>query len=139
MAVSYEIIPEIGIVYVRYWGVAEFHDTIETFARFAQDPQFSPHLKHLVDLAGVVEYDRNYPELMKLQAGKVDTLSMGAGPSYLIYYAPTRISQSMARMILKSWDGLSSIVGRMATDEGEALEMLGVPQRSFADLPMNRV
>jgi hypothetical protein len=56
----------------------------------------------------------------------------------MVYYAPSRISQAMAKTILKSWDGLSGVSGRMARDESEALEMLGLQQRSFADLRMNR-
>jgi hypothetical protein len=138
MAVSYEIVPDLGIVYVRYWGVATVQETLETFGRFTQDPDFHPDLKHLIDLSCIVEYERSFPELMKLQAYKADTVMQGRGPSYMVYFAPNRLSQAMARTILKSWDGLSGVIGRVAQGETEALEMLGLQQRSFADLPMNR-
>lgn len=139
MPLNYKIIPELGIVYVRYWGVANIQETVDTFRVFSQDPDFSPHLKHLIDLEGIREYERSFPDLMKLQAMKADSIVTGAGPTYLIYYAPTRISMTMARTILKSWDGLSPVIGRVVQTEEEALGLLGLGQRSFADLPMNRV
>lgn len=137
MPLKYEIFPGLGIVYVKYWGVATVPETAAVFGQFTQDPNFRPDLKHLVDLEDIVEYERSFPELMKLQAMKASALMPASSPSYLIYYAPNPVSLTMARSVLKSWDGLSAVVGRVVQTEEEALHLLGLEQRSFADLPMN--
>lgn len=136
MPLTYTIMPDLGMVYVRYWGVTSVQETVDMFAQFSADPASSPDLKHLVDLAGVVEYERSFPELMKLQAQKADTIMQSSSPVILVYYAPTRLSLTMARMILRSWDGLGSVVGRVAQTEEQALDMLGTGMKRFADLPL---
>jgi hypothetical protein len=136
MPLKYEIIPDLGLVYVRYWGICTVQETIETFARYAAEPEAAPDQRHLVDLSRVEEYERHFPELMKLQAQKADAVTKGATPATLLYYAPTPISLSMARTILRSWDGLDQVVGRIADTEAQALDMLGLRQRRFADLPL---
>lgn len=138
MPLTYQIMPEINLVYVRYWGVCALADTDRVFAEYAADPQFRPDQKHLIDLKGVVEYERTFSEMAKLQARKADTLMKSKRPTIMVYYAPTRLSQTIARNVLKSWDGLGAVVGRIARDEREALDMLGIGSESFADLPMNR-
>ncbi|WP_273282254.1 hypothetical protein [Pseudooceanicola atlanticus] len=139
MPLTYTILPGIGLVYVRYWGVLNVQETTETFARFSRDPLFRPDLKHLIDMKDVVEYERSFLDLMKLQANVADTILKAPTPVHLVYYAPTRMSLSLARTILKSWDGLGSVIGRIAQDEEQALVMLGLGHQRFADLPMNRV
>ncbi|WP_375173314.1 hypothetical protein [Pseudooceanicola sp.] len=137
MAVHYRILSDIGLVYVRYSGVATVQETVEAFTRFSRDPDSRPELKHLIDLKDIVEYDRSYVDLMKFQALQVDTLMASGRPSFMIYLAPTRISRSMAHSALKSWDGLEAMVVRVVQDEAEALEMLGLEQRCIDEL-MNR-
>ncbi len=139
MPLTYQILPDIGLIFVRYWGVTNVQETMETFARCAAEPEFSTDQKHLVDLSRVVEYERAFPDLMKLQAQKAGTLVHEGPPTQMVYYAPTRISLTMARSILKSWDGLEQVVGLIAQAEDEALEMLGLDLRRFADLPMKTV
>lgn len=139
MPLTYTILPDLGVVYVKYWGVLNIAETVETFTRFTQDPDFRPDLRHLVDLAEVVEYERSFTELMKLQALKASALEPGPSPAYLIYYAPTRLSLTLAHQILKSWDGLDHLVARVVQSQDEALMLAGLTQRRFADLPLRRV
>ena len=138
MSLSYQILPELNLVYVRYWGVCTIAETMEVFGQYAADPQFRPAQKHLIDLAQVVEYERTFPAMSQLQARKADTLMLSKRPTIMVYYAPNRLSQTMARNILKSWDGLGAVVGRTARSEREALDMLGIGSDSFDALPMNR-
>lgn len=136
MPLTYTIIPELHLVYVRYWGVANIGESMQVFAQYASDPDFRADQKHLIDLKDVVEYERSFPELIKLQAEKADTLMQSKTPNLMVYYAPNRNSHSMARTILKSWDGLGATVGLIAQTEHQALSMLGLGVQSFAELPM---
>ncbi|WP_407492900.1 hypothetical protein [Pseudooceanicola sp. MF1-13] len=134
MPLKYAIHGDLNLVYVRYWGVTNVAETMEVFGQYSADPEYHPDQRHLVDLREVVEYERSFPELMKLQARKADTVTRSRAPTMMVYHAPTRISLTMARSILKSWDGLGAVVGRIAQSEAEALSMLGVDEENFANL-----
>jgi hypothetical protein len=118
--------------------VATIQEAMGAFAEFSRDPLFRPDLKHLVDLAEITEYIRSYPDLMKFLAIQAGTLMKASGPTYMVFLAPTPVSRSMAHSALKSWDGLGAIIGRVVQHEAEALEMLGLEQRSIAELPFSQ-
>lgn len=138
MPLQYTILRDVGLVYVRYWGLASVQETVEVFQAFTEDPAFRPDLKHLVDLKDLVDYERAYADLIKFQALQADSIADRSRPTHMVYFAPTPIGMSMARAALKSWEGLGALIGGVAQDETEALEMLGLGQRSIADLPMDR-
>ena len=135
MPLSYTILPPLGIVYVRYDGEARLEETMEVFGRYAADPDFRPGLTQLVDLSRVTEFERDFMTLARSQAGKADTMTGLRTPTLAVYYAPTQVGQEMAQQILKSWDGLDAVIVRIATDEAQALEMLGLEISRFSDLP----
>ena len=136
MSLTYTIIPESGLVYVRYVGTARLAETMEVFGRYAQDPAYRPGQKQLVDLSGITGYERDFLEMVKLQARKAETMSTNGAQSLAVYHAPTSVSLEMARLVGRSWEGLEKVVVRVAQSEDQALEMLGVPGARFADLPM---
>ncbi|EAQ01472.1 hypothetical protein OB2597_01247 [Pseudooceanicola batsensis HTCC2597] len=136
MPLRYEILPEIGLVYIRYWGLATLQETAEAFLAYAQDPLFRPGQNHLIDLSRIDDYERNFPDLIKLQAAKADFIMTEGHRSLTVYYAPTRIGYAMALSIIRSWEGLNGVVPILTQDEGEALALLGVKETQFADLPM---
>ena len=136
MPLTYTIMPDLNLVYVRYQGFADLSETLRVFGEYSADPQFRPDQKHLIDLSQVTDYERSFTQMVKTQAAKADTIMESKNPTIMVYYAPTRVSQAMARSILKSWDGLGVTVGRTARDETEALSMLGLGQTRFAELPL---
>ena len=135
MPLTYTIIPDHNLVYVRYWGFAQLSDTLKVFGDYAADTAFRPDQKHLIDLSEITDFERSFVDLVSAQAAKADAILQSQAPTMMVYLAPTQVAQAMARSILKSWDGLDVTVGRTAQDMDEALSMLGLPARSYADLP----
>lgn len=134
MPVSFRILPEHGIVYVRYEGFALLDETLQAFGEYAAHPLARPGQKHLIDLAEVTGIEQDYVKMMRVQAGKADAL-MGTGQQTLmVYYAPTRLSYEMSKFILRSWEGIEAVVPLVQQDETQALALLGVDRNSFAEL-----
>ena len=134
MPIEFNILAARGMVYVRYWGRATLDESFEAFDRYASDPAFAPGQKQLVDLAGVTEFEADYPRLFLLQAEKAAVFLPSGTQTMLVYYAPTPVSMSLATLARQSWEDVDNVVATVLTREEEALTVLGQPERSFADL-----
>ncbi|MCA0871991.1 hypothetical protein LCL97_14220 [Seohaeicola saemankumensis] len=134
MPVSFRILPNRGLVYVRYEGFAKLDDSFAAFAEYAQHPDRKPGQKQLVDLEQITGMEKDYAKLMALQAAKADTYVEGGAQTLLVYYAPNELSYGMARMILRSWEPIRSVVPVIQQTEAGALEILGQREHSFAEM-----
>lgn len=131
MSISFRILPSRGLVYVRYEGHISFDDTARAFGAYMQHPDMRVGQKQLIDLSAVIDWDRNFAELLKLQAGKADAF-LGAGHEvHFVYYAPTAHTLPMARMVLRSWEDVPGVIPLIAETEADALEVLGQPEKTF--------
>jgi len=136
MPVTYRILPNRGLVYVRFTGHARVEDSFAALARFATDPAFRPELAQLIDLSGVTGFESDYMELFRLHAAKagVFTPPRGGGNTLTVYIAPGEVHLRLAREVQKSFDGLPGLIHRLTRSEAQALEVLGLPERSVAEL-----
>ncbi len=134
MPCHYRIFPRRGLVIVHYSGVATAADGAEAFGAYMQDPEFAPGQKQYVDLSAVTSFEMSFGPLLELQARKAGAFLGHGAQTLLAYYAPTRISFDMARIVQRSWEGISSVVPRVFQDEAEALSFLGQPEQSIPDL-----
>lgn len=134
MSVEFTILPDHGVVYVRYAGVARASDTMAAFESYMQDPLFTPDLKQFVDLSGLSGMDPDYLTLMKVQAMKADAFMKGKAETLLVYFAPTELALEVARLAAGSWDGVERVVAIVQQDEAEAMAFLGLPGLTMAAL-----
>jgi hypothetical protein len=134
MAVSYRILPEHALVYVRYEGTAGLEDGFKAFEAYLRDPQCRPGQKQFIDLSGITEIERDFPKLMAFQAFKAMQFVAPAQQTLLVYYAPTKVSQVMANLSLRSWAGFDHVAARMMEDEAAAMAFLGLRGTRIAEL-----
>lgn len=134
MAVSFRIFPTRGLVYVRYEGFVDLESTFLALSEYAQHPNYAPGQKQLVDLSRITDYERDFARIMSVQARKVDIFAGNALETMFMYYVDSAISRDMARTILRSWEGIDSVVARVQDHEGSALQLLGLPETNFDDL-----
>lgn len=134
MPVSYRIFRERGLVYVKYSGHAVVSETMTAFEAYAKDPDCAPGQKQLVDLSEVKGMEANYVEILKLQARKADVFAATGVETLVVYYAPTDVSMSLARLVERSWQDFDAVVPIIQQNEANALELLGQPERSMAEL-----
>lgn len=131
MPASYHILPVRNLVYVRYVGLVTLADTAKAFGAYAADPARRPGQQQLIDLARVTDWDRDFAGMIGLQAKKAETFHGNGSETLLVYHAPTKQTYSMAQAILRSWDGISSVVTVIQETEAGALGVLGQPEDSF--------
>ncbi|APZ54404.1 hypothetical protein [Salipiger abyssi] len=134
MSVSFRILPQHGIVYIRYEGFALFDDTIRAVGAYTQHPESSPGQKHLVDLSRITGIEQDFVKLMQIQALKADAFIGGGAQTMIVYYAPTPLAFEVSKVILRSWDGIDAVVPLVQQSETGTLSLLGVGLPSFAAL-----
>lgn len=134
MPVSFRILPERGLVFVRYTGFALLDESNEVFGQYAAHPDFRPGQKQLVDLSGVTGVETDYVKLFALQAKKADVFLGTGAQTLLVYFAPTPIAMDLAESVIRSWEPSGAVIPLIQEDEQEALKLLGQPERSFEDL-----
>ncbi|MBR9843001.1 MAG: hypothetical protein GYB25_07565 [Rhodobacteraceae bacterium] len=134
MSVTYTILKEHGLVYVKYKGVVRIKDTMETFARYAGDPDCRPGQKQFVDLSKITEVEQDFAKLMEIQAKKAEVFMAGGAQTIMVYYAPTALGQRMGGIIVRSWEPFASVVALVIDSETEALSVLGLRETRIDDL-----
>lgn len=134
MSVSYQIMPDRSLVYVRYSGFIRLADTFAVFGAYARDPDRRPGQKQLVDLARVTGMEKDYTGLMKLQAEKAGTFMAEGQQTLLVYYAPSELAYRVAKLAIASWEPIRQVVPLIQQTETGALDLLGRRERSFAQL-----
>ncbi len=135
MSIDYRILPDMGLVFVRYAGLVELGETMTMFKRFMADPLCGQVHRHLIDLKDVRAIAFDFPGLLRLQAKKAEHLSTQDTETLMAYYATTPDTLKMARMAQRSWDGLSQgLIARSFDDEAAVKTFLGVPRLDIAAL-----
>ncbi len=134
MPASFQILPQRNLVLFTYSGFVTLAESLAVVSDCGRHPDYQPWMRQLCDLSLVTGVERNFPELLKMQAQFVETL-LPAGRDLLVaFYAPTRAGQELAQMARKSWDGLHALVVLIHADEAEALALLGLRERSLSEL-----
>lgn len=135
MTVAVRILPEAGLVLVRYAGFATVEATLAALGRAAADPAFARCARHLVDLRHVTGFERDHARFFAMQAriaGHAPVLPAGL---LVVYLAPTETAQRMAQMARKSWEGVGDMTIIVAADAEGAASVLGLKgPAALADL-----
>lgn len=139
MSISFRILPELGLVYVRYTGLVMIEDSFRAFAAYMKHPDCRPGQKHLVDLSAVTGFESNFSRILELQAFKADQFVGQPVATLLAYYAPSEPARQMAAFVLRSWDGHDHVVARVLGTEAETLGVLGLSATRIEELLQDRV
>ncbi|WP_226621407.1 hypothetical protein [Alloyangia pacifica] len=134
MPVSFRILRNHGLVYARYEGHARLSDTTRAIDDLMSHPDFRQGHKHLVDLSGLTSWDHDYVELMKIQAKRAEVFCGMGSTAILLYFAPTAVAFQVSTLALNCWDGLDCAVARVQQNEEDCLTLLGLRERSIAEL-----
>ena len=134
MTVSFKILKECNVVYVKYSGPPNIRAAISLFEAYRRDPDCRAGQKQFVDLSEISEPVGDYIEMMKFMAKMADQFTLNGPQTLLVCYAPTPLSRRVAMMGQKSWDNVDQVVYRIIEDETAALAFLGLTAKSVADL-----
>ncbi|MEC7763845.1 MAG: hypothetical protein VX874_18220 [Pseudomonadota bacterium] len=122
------------MVYVRYEGFLRWQEGEDLFADYMTQPEATLGQKQLVDLSRVEGYERDFAKLMALQADKAGTFLSTGHQFFMVFVAPTPVSQDLGRILVAPWKGVTGVVTSLQYDEAGALAILGQPEDSIADM-----
>ena len=134
MPASFQILHQRQIALFTYSGFVTLAESLAVVSDYARHPNHQPWMRQLCDLSGVTGVERNFPELLKMQARLVETLRPEGRDLLVTFFAPSKAGQELAQMARKSWSGLDSVIVLIHHGEAEALTLLGLRERSFAEL-----
>ncbi|MAM61186.1 hypothetical protein [Maritimibacter sp. UBA3975] len=134
MPVQFRILPEINLTYVEYTGRMVVQESVDVFRAYLRHPDFRPGQKHLIDLSGVTDWERDYAEIMSMQAMTAEGLYDPAHPTVVVAVAPTKMTRTVANLVNRTWDRVNGVRFLAARSEEEALELLGLPARVHSEI-----
>ena len=127
MNVTFQILEDLNLVYVRHSGTPSIPDAMQSFAAYRADPRALPGQKHLVDLTGLTGLALDPTEVMRFMAQMAEQFCNDGPQTMLACLAPSAPARKLADMGRRSWEGLGHLVYRIFEDEAEALAFLGLP------------
>jgi hypothetical protein len=131
MPVEFKILPERGLVVVRYSGHAAVEDTLTATKAYISHPEYSAGQKQLVDMSGITSFERNHVQFMKMQAEKAERLANSGLQSLVVYFAPTAVGQDLSAMFIRSWRDVDAVVPLVQHSEADALALLGQQEETL--------
>ena len=134
MPATFQILPQHQLALFTYSGFVTLAESLAVVTAYGQDPRSQPWMRQLCDLSAMTGVERNFPELLKMQAKFVETLLPAGRDLLVVFYAPTRAGQELAQMARKSWAGLNAVVVLVHDTEAEVLALLGLREVSLTQL-----
>lgn len=134
MPTTFRILPTHGIVYITHSGHVTVAESRAAMAEYSKHPDCAPGQRHLVDCADVTSFEKNYSQVMEIQARMADIVTPDQPQTLLVFYAPTPVAMELATLVCNSWDCAPPVVARIATTEHNALSILGQTETRFSDI-----
>lgn len=135
MPVAFRLVPSRNLIVVTFSGLAGLAETLAGAREIAGSPGYRAHMNHLVDLRPIMGWERDFPGFMALQAQLGDIFAWHRSGAIIVGIAPHAAAQEMSGLVLRSWTGVEGMpVLRIVTDEEQALSLLGLRERSLAEV-----
>ncbi len=135
MAGLFRIFPEHNLVYVRYYGTATIADYMKVVSEYPRHPDYDPHRINLIDLRYLKDFERDYTEVLKLQAKTAEYALTARADILSITVAPTPVAQEASKLVMRSWEGLDTpVVRRIVPTMEEAGTLIGIDIETLESL-----
>ncbi|MEQ9694028.1 hypothetical protein [Shimia sp. SDUM112013] len=134
MPVSITLHTPKNLVCVRYSGFAEIAESMGAFEEYMRRPDYRSGRDMLVDMSKVTSHEKASPDLIRHHALMTEIFDAFDHKPLIVFYAPTRVAQSMALVSARPWDQLDTISTAILEKEIDVLELLGVTEPSIERL-----
>jgi len=131
MPVFFRILPERGLLYVRFEGDLTVDEATQAYAEYTRHPDMRPGQKQLLDMERVTGSTPDFTALMELHARQLDVLLSAKHEILYVYYAPAGPAQALARLAIRSWDEVPGVVALLQQTEADTLHVLGQPETAI--------
>ena len=133
MPVTLSVHPALGLAFISYSGHAKAAEALDALAQYQQHPDYASGQKHLIDFSNVTSFEGDFTKLMELQAKLLEAFPHDHQVLF-VFCAPTPLSQKMAQLSVNAWVGTNKVVTRLLDSEAAAMDVVGLPSMTFANL-----
>lgn len=126
MPVKFKIYPEQGFVFVSFYGIVSFSDSVNSAKQYAGDPTYRPEQNLALDLSEYEGTSEDFVAMMHSIAQVSGILTVGQSERLLVYIAPNPKSRAVAQFFAKSMAAIPGYVVRIVDNHLHAFEILGV-------------
>ena len=134
MPIEFSTCLERDLVYARWHGAIDYPQFVQNFADYVSDAHYRPGRPELLDHSGITSFDINF-NLVRSILRKVNDQSPAAKvTTHTVIYSPNETVFGMGRMYQILADLAEGIKVEVFQTEREALDALGLPYASIAEL-----
>ena len=134
MPAEFLILPDHNLVYMQYSGLMLVEDSLKAFGAYARHPDARPGQRHLIDLSRITDMERDFAQIMQLQAAKAADLAMREIETLMVYFANTPVSLKAAALAKNGWSASQGVIAIVQETEETALASLGIAATSIEAL-----
>ncbi|MDU8929169.1 hypothetical protein RXV86_17380 [Alisedimentitalea sp. MJ-SS2] len=128
------ILPDCRTVYARGIGCITLADLRDSYARYLDNPAYTPGQTQIFDLEAVVDVDMDYPQMTALVAMTYASYAAQPMITHAALYAPRDLTFGMARMFELAYGDNPHYRILVTRSAREALDWCGYPARSMDEL-----
>lgn len=125
MPVTFKILQDPLLVYIRYSGHLVTSDIRDAVTQFAQGGAAYHGQPHLFDLSRVTSSDINYPEFFAFMGQLADVYPMSKGENLFVFYAPDGPPAALSQILRKPFEQTPTMLVRAASTREQAFDILG--------------
>lgn len=134
MPIEFSTCLERELVYARWSGHITFDDFVENFERYLGDAHYRPGRPELIDHSDLTGADINYgyaKSMLRQVNAQMGDVKVN---THTVIYAPGGTAFGLSRMYQLLAELSDGIAVEVFDTEREALDALGLPHESIADL-----
>ena len=135
MPAAFRIFPQEHLIIVHYHGFVKAREYSGVIDSGSAHADFHGELKYLIDLSDMVDFERDYPAFLAIQARVVDLVDMIETEGMSVFLAPHKVAMEGAQLVLRSWKDLHvPLRHSIVSDLGEAADLLGFSPGKLAEM-----
>jgi len=134
MSVSYTILPDLGIHYVRYGGHHQTHHTDLLIEDYRRDRMVRAGLRSVLDFSRILSAELDVSKRRKQMDALYGLFKDPAVDWCITYYCPTEVSRGLTEMQQKMWEARPDVDFLLATKIESIATKLDVPVKAIRDL-----
>jgi hypothetical protein len=134
MPINITIIEDKNLAHVRFEGHATATESSEAFEAYLKHPQSRPDQHNIVDLSRVTDFDPEYLKISEFHAQMDAGVALVRATPIYVHIANTPVSRRMAQLTVNALAVSPNIIVRVVDSEERALEVLGLPFKTMAQL-----
>lgn len=134
MSASYQVIPALDLLHVKFVGDCKTSETDTLVDFYVADPRVVPGMRCLVDCSEVSSFIINAENRKKQMELLKSTLAPVGRVWSVVYYCPTEVSLNVAKMHLLLWEPHSDVDLVICEDPVKAARALGISKLASQEI-----